>query len=186
MTKSIGTCRRLALGLLVLVLLVVSSCGRQAGDGEKAETLTGESELFARRYTYLLRGDNEFPTITSGYRVKNKPQEDDVAYVGLEPDPKRPVDGEDSCQIIKIILKKKATILIVVADSIGSGMVAYEFGELPPGDYTLGTGKHPAELADWLEDCKRLVILLAIDKTIRHRARWSVTSHERWSHRLSF
>jgi hypothetical protein len=182
--KLIGVRCGFSLGLMALVLLTAASCGRR--DTGETETLAGESELFARRYTYLLRGDDDFPTISSGYRLKINPQEDEISYVGLEPDPKRPVDGEDSCQVIKLILKKEATVLVVVADSIGSGLVSYEFGRLPPGSYTLGTGKHPPELSRWMEDCKRLVVFLAVDKFIRHRARWSVTPHSRWSHLLDF
>ena len=172
----------------ICLLSVMVSCGC-SGDGSDSGdqgTLTNKTELFDRRYTYLLRGDTEFPTLTSRHKLKTNKVEDEVSRVELIPDPDRPTDGDDSCMIYQIMLKEDAKVLVVFADSIGSGLVSFDFGTLPPGDYTLGGGKFPPELSGWTKECKRLVITLAIGDAIRHRARWSVTEHGRFAHRLNF
>jgi len=179
--------------ILTTMLLVIYSCGCTT-DGDDAsspgetgsKSLAEQKELFDRRYAYLIRGDAEFPTLSSRYRVQTKRAEDDISRVELMPDDERPVDGDDSCQVYRITLKKEAVLMVVVADSIGSGMVAFEFGTLPPGEYTLGTGKFPAEMTRWTKECKRLVISVVVGNVIRHRARWHVTKHGRLAHRLDF
>ncbi len=182
-----------SVGLMYVLLFFVTSCeGNQGHQGdspaeeERSASPAERTELFDRRYAYLMRGDAEFPTLTSQHRVKTRPLEDNVSRVEIVPDAERPVDGEDSCQVFKITLKRDAAMMVVVADSIGSGLVAFEFGKLPSGEYTLGTGKFPPELTHWTNNCKRLVISLTVENTIRHRARWIVTKHGRLSHRLNF
>lgn len=176
--------------VLVGAVVFISSCERQSGAGSSAgagriSRCTG-GELFDCRYTYLVRGDEAFPTITTGFRIKTSPAEDETARLEVVSDPQHPVDGADSCRIFKITLKKEVPVLLVVADSIGSGMVAYEFGTLPPGQFTLGSGDFPPEMARWTKTCKRLVLFVSIDKFIRHRARWAVTPQGRLTHELNF
>lgn len=177
--------------ILGFALLLIISCGRSSDQDDAAEgggigMLSDRTELLDRRYTYLLRGDDGFPTITSGYRIKTNPADDGVSAIALVPDKDRPVDGDDSCLTFKVGLQKASEISVVVADSIGSGMVCFDFGELPPGDYTLFTGAFPPEMERWTKDCKRLVIFLTVGKSIRHRARWGVTEHGRLAHQLNF
>jgi hypothetical protein len=167
------------------MLCVLYSCGPESADSGRG-TLADETELFDRRYSYLLRGDEDFPTLTSRHQMRTNKIEDEVSRIDLIPDPERATDGEDSCQIFRITLKEEATVVVVYADSIGSGLVAFDFGSLPPGTYSLGDGEFPPELRGWTEECKRLVITLAIGKDIRHRARWGVTEHGRLTHRLNF
>lgn len=171
-----------------MVMIIVSSgcAGENASDAADTGTLADKTELFDRRYSYLLRGDEDFPTLTTRYKMKTGIGEDIVAQVGLIVDPEQPTDGDDSCQVFKITLKQESSIMVVVADSIGSGLVSFDFGVLPPGEYTLGSGKFPPELAGWTNDCKRLVISLALGDSIRHRARWSVSEHCRLVHLLDF
>ena len=171
----------------LMVVVVASGCGCQnASDTPKRGTLLDKTELFDRRYSYLLRGDEDFPTLTSRYKMRTGIGDDDMAHLELVPDPELPVDGSDSCAIFKITLKKVADVMAVVADSIGSGLVAFDFGKLPAGEYTLGNGAFPPEMTRWINQCRRLVISLVIGDSIRHRARWSVTEHDRLVHRLDF
>ena len=177
--------------LLLGVALLGMSCSKESGNrpaGARAGKVNRctSGELFDCRYTYLVRGDEAFPTTTTGFRIKTSPLDDEMARLELISDPRQPTDGPDSCRIIKITLKKEAPVVFVVADSIGSGMVAYEFGTLPPGEYTLGARELPPEMVRWTKDCKRLVLFLSIDKFIRHRARWAVTPHGRLTHELNF
>jgi len=173
-------------GIAPLVISVGCSSDQngEGGSGSSSK-LSNSAELLDRRYTYLLRGDDGFPTITSGYRIKTTP-DDGISSIALVPDPEWPVDGDDSCQTFTISLRKASKVMVVVADSIGSGMVTFEYGELQPGDYTLFTGDFPQEMERFTKDCKRLVIYLTVGKFIRHRARWSVSEHGRLVHKLNF
>lgn len=185
--KQFGLSRWLWWAGAVCLLSVVASCGGGDGsDSAQQGTLAGKSELFDRRYTYLLRGDDEFPTLTARHKMKTGLVEDSVSRLELIADPDRPTDGDDSCRIFKITLKKDAAVTAIFADSIGSGLVSFDFGTLPPGEYTLANGEFPPELAGWTAECKRLVISLVVGDAIRHRARWSVTEHDRLVHRLNF
>ncbi len=180
--------RVVMLALILGATAVVTSCGSNEGSESSysKSSLNNESELFGRRYTFLLRGDDGFPTLTNRYRLKIKPPNDGISRIDVVGDPDYPVNGKDSCNTIKLILEKSAKVMLVVADSVGGGMVTFEFDTLQPGEYTIGTGKHPAELAAWIKDCKRLVLSLVVDEAIRHRARWSVTPKGRLVHRLDF
>ncbi len=177
----------LAAAACMVMVIVSSGCaGENASDAAGIGTLAGKTELFDRRYSYLLRGDSDFPTLTTRFKMKTGIGEDNIARVELIADPAQPAEGADSCAIFRIALKQPAVVLVVVADSIGSGLVSFDFGTLPPGEYTLGSGKFPPELAGWTNECKRLVITLALGDSIRHRARWSVTEHNRLVHLLDF
>jgi len=170
----------------IFLLAISMGCSSdQDGGSRGGSQLADSKELLDRRYTYLLRGDDGFPSITSGYRLKNDP-DDGISKIALVGDTERPVDGDDSCQTIAITLRKASDVMVVVADSIGSGMVTFEYTELPPGDYTLFTGDFPPEMERWTKECKRLVIYVAVGKFIRHRARWSVSEHGRLVHTLDF
>ncbi|MFC1476038.1 hypothetical protein ACFLQW_03450 [Candidatus Zixiibacteriota bacterium] len=184
--KQFGLGRWVWLVGAICVLSVIVSCGGDGADSGDQGMLADKTELFDRRYAYLLRGDADFPTLTSRHQLKTSKVEDEVSRVELISDPDRATDGNDSCQIYKIMLKEDAAVVIVYADSIGSGLVSFDFGTLPPGDYTLGDGKFPPELGGWTKECKRLVITLAIGDAIRHRARWNVTEHDRMAHLLDF
>ncbi len=173
--------------MLLSALALVGACSGEPGGGSGARgTLTDKRELFDRRYNFLLRGDDGFPTLTGKYKSQTQIVEDNISRVEVVPNPSSPTDGKDSCQIITVTLKDTVSVQAVVADSIGSGLVAFEFGELPPGKYTFGSTPLPPELSAWTEECKRLVISLVVGRDIRHRARWKVTEHGKLSHELSF
>ncbi len=173
--------------VLIGVLFFAGACNSdQGGDSGARGTLADKQELFDRRYNFLLRGDDGFPTLTRSYQSRTGIAEDHLSRLELIPDPKKPVDGDDSCQVLKVTLKDTVSVQAVVADSVGSGLVAFEFGQLPPGEYTFGTGPLPPELQAWTDECKRLVISFIVERDIRHRARWHVTEHGHLSHQLSF
>jgi hypothetical protein len=167
--------------------LTLATCGSgdESYEPPQRGQLNDQTELFARRYAYLVRGDKDFPTLTR-FRAKKKPIDDGVSRVMLTPDPDYPTDGDDSCKIFQLTLQRDASVKVVVADSIGAGMVSFEYDSLAAGEYTIGSGSHPEELAEWTRECKRLVISIVVDMQIRHRARWSVSPDGRLVHRLDF
>ena len=140
-------------------------------------TIAGEEpggDLFEQPYVYLLRGDENFGKLAPNYSF-TVPTPDSMFVAESRPLSQKAADSAvDAPQCFSLTLKRSMALRIVFADSTGTGMVAYEFDDLPTGSYTLGVKAWPPKLLELLSGRTALNVYFVADTRYQCRFRFDV------------
>jgi hypothetical protein len=137
------------------------------------------SDLFEQPYVYLISGDEKFAILATNYRY-TVPSPDSMFQIETHPVSKNPSDttAQDP-QYFEISVKRPMTLRVIFADSAATGLIVFEFKNVPVGTYTMGDKKWPAPLRDQLSGRKGANVFFATDLRFRGRFTFNTDSNHR-------
>jgi hypothetical protein len=159
--------------MLLAFALVLAGCSNNGSAhrmGNEAST-----ELFDHSYGYLFRADPDFVRLAPNYSTL-RPFNVDTAIVcesksereGL----KNPPADYQECMYIR--LNRPMNLRVIVADSIGLGVIVYDFANMPNGSYSLGSKGWPVPQIDKTKDLGWVYVYVIADQRLRDRRRFKL------------
>ena len=136
-------------GLASVLVVVLTACSGQrsessSGKGRLASADPESTEMLDWSYGYLVTGDPDFTRMAPNYSTL-RPFTRDTAFVvetsseaaGENPPP------ADKPQYFHVRVNRPLAVRFIVADSLGKGLITYEFVDVPVGTYTFGSEGWP-------------------------------------------
>ena len=136
-------------GLASVLVMALSACSGQqsessSGKGKLAPADPGSTEMLDWSYGYLVVGDPDFTRMAPNYSTL-RPFTRDTAFVietssevaGESPPP------ADQPQYFHVRVNRSLAVRFIVSDSLGKGLITYEFADVPTGNYTFGSKGWP-------------------------------------------
>jgi hypothetical protein len=168
--------RGIAHGLLFV--LAVGCAVVTTGPGNATAAKKPADDLLKQSHVYLLRGDDKFGNFAPDYS-HTIPTLDSTIQVEIRSfKPKEPEAG-DSAQYLTLQLQRPMALRVVVADSTERGLVAYEFEQMPAGEYSLGFNPWPKHLSEKLSDQSTIIVYVVSDKRLQRRYKFAVDTQHR-------
>lgn len=182
-TKAINSLRRLSLLLLVIVALTGCSSKSESGGGSTdgggqggiVPARASSSELLERNYGYLLKDDRDFARLAPNYSAL-RPFAPDTSIViehhsTVTGQSKPPADFNE---YLHVRIHRAMSVRFVVADSTGSGLIVYEFNDLPEGVYTFGGKGWPVPQTELTDGHSWVYVYVVADTRFRYRTRFAL------------
>ncbi|MEW5875376.1 MAG: hypothetical protein AB1752_09365 [Candidatus Zixiibacteriota bacterium] len=173
--------RNLSLFAIILVTAgIVGGCssGSDGGSGASIVPANASSpELLERKYGYLLKEDRDFVRLAPNYSAL-RPFAPDTAIVVQHHSEAtgQPKPAPDFNEFLHVRLNRAMSLRFVIADSTGSGLVVYEFNDLPIGAYTFGSKGWPEPQIEMTKGQSWVYVYVVADTRFRYRTRFAVNS----------
>lgn len=169
---------------LAVTLLLLGGCSKSGSNGSdsgpgRVDANPTSSELFDHEYGYLIEGDPDFTRLAPNYSTL-RPFNPDSAIVTTSNSLAEGVTnpGADYKDYLHITVRRPMTLRVVIADSTGGGVIAYEFENLATGDYTLGKKGWPVPQVDHCKDLGWVYVYVIGDNRFRWRDRFGLDDHK--------
>jgi len=172
-----------ALVTLVCTLLLLGGCSKNDGGGSsghgRVDANPASTELFDHEYGYLLEGDPDFTRLAPNYSTL-RPFNPDSAIVTVTNSLAEGMTapGNDYKEYLHIDMRRPMTLRVVVADSTGGGVIAYEFENLATGKYTLGQKGWPLPQIDQCKDLGWVYVYVIGDNRFRWRDKFNLDKNK--------
>ena len=162
-------------GLASMLVVALTACSGQqsessSGEGKLAKANPESSEMLDWSYGYLVTGDPEFTRMAPNYSTL-RPFTRDTALViessvqaaGTTPPP----EGEPLYFHVRV--NRPQVVRFIVADSLGKGLISYEFTDVPNGSYTLGSKGWPLPQVELTAGHRWVYVFWVGDRRFRER-----------------
>lgn len=167
MTRTHTGARWLTIGLLCLIVL----CARTIEAKPKHGT-----NIFDRPYVYLVRGDDKYTQFAKNYN-HTIPVPDSAFTAEIRPLESRKTAGDNSApQCLVLTLKEPRLLRLVFAEASGSSFAAYEFSNLPAGEYSVGEAAWPKLLNELLFPQRTVLIYIGVGDNFQGRFHFTIDS----------
>jgi hypothetical protein len=166
-------CTRWGLAWVLVVALTACSGQRNdssAGNGRLESANPESTEMLDWSYGYLVAGDPDFTRMAPNYSTL-RPFTRDTALVvetrseaaGQDPPP------PDQPQYFHLRVNRPLAVRFIVADSLGKGIITYEFADVPVGAYTLGSKGWPLPQTELTAGHRWVYAFFVGDRRFRNR-----------------
>jgi hypothetical protein len=177
--------RRFAKGMGVLgafvVMCIATGCSSGGGDnGSTSDSSimpanSSSPELLERKYGYLLKEDRDFVRLAPNYSALRPFAPDTAIVVQSQSEAtSQTAPPSDFNEFLHVRLNRAMSLRFIIADSTGSGLVVYEFNDLPIGVYTLGSKGWPQPQIDLTREQNWVYVYVVADTRFRYRTRFGV------------
>lgn len=153
-------------GLLFVLAILSGTASVYAGEKNAAD-------LFRSPHIYLMRDDDKFGNFAPDYS-HTIPTIDSTIQVDIRSFKSKDAKSEDSAQYLAFQIKRPMALRVVVADSTERGLVAYEFEQMPAGEYSLGFHQWPKHLSEKLANQSAIALYVVSDKRLQRRYKFSL------------
>jgi len=169
--------------LLFLGLAVLLGGGLMAGcSGESGDSRTvglNSAELFDRSYEYLLRGDPEFLRLAPNYSTLRPFSVDTAMVVESRSDHEgNKSPAPDFEEYMYIRLNRPMALRVIIADTAGLGIAAYDFATMPAGAYTVGSKGWPVPQIEATKGINWVHVYVIGDQRLRDRRQFKLDSRQ--------
>jgi len=159
-------------GLRFLALLILYSWNGTIGFGATGHK--SDTDLFESPYVYLIRGDENFAKLALNY-THSVPSPDSMITIDVRPSSKKASDTlATSPQCFSITLSQPMSLRLIITDSIGTSLIAYDFPKLPAGSYTAGAKGWPDAIRDAIVNHADIHVYFAANQKYHSRYRFDV------------
>ncbi len=157
---------------LTIGLLLVSAC--------RAVTLEAKPRhginIFDRSYVYLVRGDDKYTQFAKNYN-HTIPVPDSAFSAEIRPlESGKPANDSSAPQCLVLTLKEPRLLRLIFAEASGSSFAAYEFGNLPAGEYSVGEAAWPKHLSDLIFPQRTVLIYIGVGENFQGRFHFTIDS----------
>ena len=168
--------RRMYLGLaLLLGSGLIAGCS--GGNGGRRTANQTSSELFDHDYVYLLRGDPDFLRLAPNYSTLRPFNVDTAMVVESKSDREgNKSPAPDYEEYLYIRLNRPMALRVVIADSTGLGINAYDFENMPSGSYSLGSKGWPVPQIEATKGVNWVHVYVIGDQRLRDRRQFKLDS----------
>lgn len=143
----------------------------------------GSSELLDRSYGYMKRNDPDFVRMAPNYSTLRPFNRDSSMIVQTESETKGqnpPPAGQ--AEFLHLRILKPMDVRLIVADSLGNGLISYEFFTLTEGSYTIGSKGWPLPQEELTKGGRWAYVYLVGDQRFRSRYRFLVDEKQHFNY----